>query len=326
MFPTQRPRRLRQSPVIREMVRETRIHPSSLVMPLFIVPGKGVKRAISSMPGQFNLSVDLAAERAQELYETGVRSTLLFGVPDKKDDEGSSSWQDNGLVQEATLAIKKSVPDSCVIADVCFCEYTSHGHCGVMREGKLDNDATLERLVKQTLSLARAGVDMVAPSGMIDGAVGAMRQGLDDADFIDTIIMAYAAKMASGFYGPFREAAQATPQYGDRKTYQMDPANFEEALREVAHDIDEGADIVMVKPALAYLDVIRAAKDRFGLPTAAYNVSGEYAMVKAAAQAGWLDEKRVMLECLTAIRRAGADIIITYFAEDLAKAIRNGDC
>lgn len=293
-------------------------------MPLFVVGGHGIKREINAMPGQYNISVDVAVERAQALWELGVRSTLLFAIPDFKDDTGSSSWQSDGIIQQTVKAIKKVLPEMLVVTDLCFCEYTSHGHCGVMHDGKLDNDATLEILVNQTLSHAESGADIVAPSGMLDGAVGTMRSALDDNGYSNIPIMAYSAKMASAFYGPFREAVQSAPSYGDRKTYQMDPANLQEALRETAIDIEEGADIVMVKPALPCLDIIRETKNQFPMPLAAYNVSGEYSMIKAAGRAGWIDERKVMLETLLAIKRAGADITITYFAEDYAKLYRAG--
>lgn len=323
-FPTTRLRRLRKNQALRSMVRENRVHPSNLIMPLFIVPGSQVNRPIGAMPGQANISIDIAAQRAVELREAGIQSVLLFAIPETKDDSGSAAWDPNGIIQKAIPAIKKAVPDMLVVTDLCFCEYTSHGHCGIMHNGNLDNDATIEIIVKQTLSHAAAGADIIAPSGMIDGAVGAMRRALDAKGFSMTPIMAYAAKMASGFYGPFREAVQSAPQYGDRKSYQMDPANIKEALREVALDIEEGADMVMVKPGLPCLDIIYAVKEHFGLPTAAYQVSGEYSMLKAAAANGWLDEKRVMIEMLTALKRAGADIIISYFSEEFAKLHKQG--
>jgi len=289
-------------------------------MPLFIVPGDKVKLEIKSMPGQYNWSIDLAVEKCVELYKAGIRSVLLFAIPDLKDDSGSASWQKDGIIQRVIPLIKKAVPEMFIVTDLCFCEYTSHGHCGVMRDGKLDNDATLEGIVKQTLSHAQHGADMIAPSGMIDGCVGAMRHVLDENGFHELPIMGYSAKMASAFYGPFREASQCAPQVGDRKSYQMDGANRREALREVQLDIEQGADIVMVKPASLFLDIIREVKDNFLVPVAAYNVSGEYAMVKAAGANGWIDERKIMLETLTSIKRAGADIIITYFAEDFARA------
>jgi porphobilinogen synthase len=306
------------------MIRETRVEVSSLMAPLFIVPGTGVKREIPSMPGQFHLSVDTVGRRAAELMELGITSVLLFAIPDYKDEVGSSAWKEDGIIPQSIKAIKKASKDTVVVSDLCFCEYTSHGHCGVMTNGCLDNDATLGNLVKQALVHAEAGIDMISPSGMLDGMIHALRTGLDEKGFIDMPLMSYAAKYASAFYGPFREAVQSAPEYGDRKSYQMDPANLQEAIREVALDIEEGADIVMVKPALSFLDVIRTVKDTFEMPTAAYNVSGEYAMVKAAAQKGWIDGQRVMTEVLTSIRRAGADIIITYFAEEFAQLRRKG--
>jgi porphobilinogen synthase len=323
-FPTTRLRRLRKSPVLRSMARETRVHTSDLIMPMFIVPGKNVMKPISSMPGVYNISVDTAVEEAKRYQDLGIQSVLLFAIPDFKDDTGSAAWQDDGIIQKSIRAIKEKVPGMNVITDLCFCEYTSHGHCGIMHEGCLDNDATLDIIVKQTLSHAKHGADMVAPSGMIDGAVGRMRAALDQEKYQDVSIMAYSAKFASGFYGPFREAVQCAPQYGDRKTYQQDPGNLHEAMREIALDIEEGADIIMIKPAMAFLDVVRTAKERFEMPTAAYNVSGEYAMVKAAAAQGWIDGERIMVELLTSIKRAGADIIITYFAPDFAEKAKGG--
>jgi porphobilinogen synthase len=296
-----------------------------MMAPLFVVPGTKVQREIGSMPGQYQLSVDMAAEKAAAFYELGIRSVLLFAIPEFKDEIGSSSWQPNGIIPQAIKAIKKVAPEMLVVTDLCFCEYTSHGHCGVMHDGKLCNDETLPNLLKQALVHAEAGADIIAPSGMLDGTIGFLRHGLDEHNFSNLPLMAYAAKFASSFYGPFRDAVQSAPEYGDRKTYQMDPANINEALREVELDVQEGADIVMVKPALAFLDVIRAVKDTFQMPTAAYNVSGEYAMVKAAAKMGWLDEKRVMLETLTSMKRAGADIIITYFAEAFAEMRKRGE-
>lgn len=325
MYPQTRLRRLRKTPAIRDMVRETRLEVSDMMAPLFVVPGERVRREIGSMPGQYNLSVDTATEKAIAFYELGIRSVLLFAIPEFKDEIGSSSWQPNGIIPQAIKSIKKAVPEMTVVTDLCFCEYTTHGHCGVMHDGKLCNDETLPNLLKQALVHADAGADMIAPSGMLDGTIGFLRAGLDENNFSDIPLMSYAAKFASAFYGPFREAVQSAPEYGDRKSYQMDPANIREALREVELDVQEGADIVMVKPALAFLDVIKAVKDTFQMPTAAYNVSGEYAMVKAAAKLGWLDEKRVMLESLTSIKRAGADIIITYFAEAFAEMRRRGE-
>lgn len=301
------------------MVRETHVHVENLIAPIFVVAGEKVRREIASMPGQFQLSVDSAADYACHLADLGIRSVLLFAIPEFKDDVGSSAWHPHGIIPQAIKAIKKAAPNIVVISDLCFCEYTSHGHCGVMKDGELQNDETLENLVRQALVHAEAGVDMLAPSGMLDGMIGTLRRGLDGQGFHQMPLMSYAAKFASAFYGPFREAVQSAPEYGDRKAYQMDTANINEALREVELDIAEGADIVMVKPGLAFLDVVRAVKERFQMPTAVYNVSGEYAMVKAAARNGWLDETRVMIETLTAMKRAGADLIITYFAEAFAQ-------
>lgn len=323
-FPVTRLRRLRQTPLLRALVKETRVTPDNLIMPIFVVPGRGVTSEISAMPGQYQYSVDRAGARAAQLLELGIPAVLLFAIPETKDECGSASWQDDGIIQRTIREIKRAAPELVVITDLCFCEYTSHGHCGIIKAGGLDNDATLEILVRQALSHAAAGADMIAPSGMIDGMVQAIRGGLDENGFENVPIMSYAAKYASAFYGPFREAVQSTPQFGDRRSYQMDPANAEEALREVALDIEEGADIVMVKPAMAFLDIIRSVKDTFGLPVAAYNVSGEYSMVKAAAQRGWVDDTRIMQEILISIRRAGADMIITYFAEEFATLYRQG--
>jgi porphobilinogen synthase len=312
-----RPRRLRSSAAMRGMVRETRVNHDGLVQPLFIVPGTNVTTPISSMPGVSRLSVDAAVRECRELDAAGVKAVLLFGIPDFKDAVATSNYDPNGVVQRAASAIKEALPQMLVIADLCNCEYTDHGHCGIIgSDGDVDNDATVELLVKTALTYARAGVDCVAPSDMMDGRVGAIRGALDREGYIKTTIMSYAAKYASGFYGPFREAAGSTPSFGDRRTYQMDPANGREALREVALDIAEGADIVMVKPALAYMDLIRRVRDTFDVPVATYNVSGEYAMVKAAAERGWIDEERIVDEMLTGFARAGADIIITYFAKD----------
>jgi porphobilinogen synthase len=324
-FPTVRPRRLRGHPIIRDLVRETTLEPRNLILPLFVRPGRGVRQPIGSMPGQAQLSVDRLADEVGPVLESGVRSVILFGIPTRKDAIGSSALDDEeGIVQQAVRSLWKSFGDRLlVITDECFCEYTDHGHCGILSEvaGRtdVDNDATLDILVKQCVSHANAGADVVAPSGMLDGMVGAIRRGLDAAGFTHVPILSYAAKYASGFYGPFRDAAESPPQFGDRSGYQMDPANGDEALREVALDLAEGADLVMVKPALAYLDIIRRVKERFGVPVAAYNVSGEYAMVKAAAANGWIDERRVTLEILTSIRRAGADMILTYHAREVAK-------
>ncbi len=321
-FPDYRPRRMRRNERLRGMVRETRLERANFIYPLFIVPGSNVTREIGSMPGQFHYSVDKAVEAGRAAYDLGISGVILFGVPDKKDAVGSEAWSDKGGVQQTIRGLKKAVPDLVVAADACFCEYTSHGHCGVVIDGQLDNDASLENLARTALSYARAGVDLVAPSGMLDGFVGACRESLDEEGFPQTGILAYSAKYASAYYGPFRDAVDSAPQEGDRRGYQMDPANAREAVREVTLDVSEGADIVMVKPALAYLDIIRAVADEVDLPLAAYNVSGEYAMVKAAAAAGLLDERAAVLEALTAIRRAGADIIITYHALEAAKLLR----
>jgi porphobilinogen synthase len=326
-FPTIRPRRLRHNPLVRDLVRETTLTPHDFILPLFVRPGRGLKKEIASMPGNFQLSVDRLVDEVGEAVELGVRAFILFGIPAFKDATGSSALADDGIVQQALRAVREVYRDRVLlITDECFCEYTDHGHCGVLAEqgGRLDldNDATLPLLAEQCVSHARAGADMVAPSGMLDGMVRAIRQGLDAAGFGWLPILSYAAKYASGFYGPFRDAAESPPQFGDRSSYQMDPANGDEALREVALDLAEGADLVMVKPALAYLDIIRRVKDRFGVPVAAYNVSGEFAMVKAAAQKGWIDERRIALEILTSIKRAGADLILTYFARDAARWLK----
>ncbi len=318
---TRRLRRLRTSEAMRALVRETRLSPDMFVLPLFVCEGEGVRREVGSMPGVFNLSVDEAVKEAAAAKADGVSSVLLFGIPERKDDVGSGAYDPEAPVQAATRAIKRDVPGMLVITDVCLCEYTDHGHCGLLIEGAIANDPTVGQLVRAALSHAAAGADIVAPSDMMDGRVGAIREALDEAGFVDVAIMSYAAKYCSAFYGPFRDAAGSTPQFGDRRSHQMDPANVEEALREVALDIEEGADIVMVKPALTYLDVIAKVKDTFGYPTAAYHVSGEYAMLKAAARNGWLDEPRAMMETLTAIRRAGAEIIITYYAREAARAL-----
>lgn len=321
-FPEYRGRRLRKNDPFRRLVRETRIAVDNLVYPLFAVPGKSVKKPIASMPGQFQLSVDYIAREARDAYELGIPAVLLFGIPPHKDEQGTGAFARDGIVQQAVKRIKNETPDMLVITDVCLCEYTSHGHCGILEKGRVQNDATLEVLAETALSQVKAGADMVAPSAMMDGQVAAIREALDENALEDIPIMAYAAKYASSFYGPFREAAQSAPQAGDRKAYQMDPANSDEAIREISLDVTEGADIIMVKPALAYLDIICRARQEFDLPLAAYNVSGEYAMIKAAAQRGWLDEEKAMLESVTAIKRAGADIIITYWAKDLAGALK----
>ncbi len=324
-FPTTRLRRLRQSPALRALVRDTRLDPSRLIMPLFARTGKGIRQPIGSMPGQFQLSLDQIAVEAKEAQSLGLGGIILFGIPDTKDGVGSDSTNDHGIIQQAVKAAKDAAPDLLVITDVCFCEYTDHGHCGVVndRTGRMDvdNDATLPLLAKQAVSHAKAGADLVAPSGMMDGMIRAIRGGLDGAGFTHTPIMSYAVKYSSAFYGPFREAAESAPAFGDRRAYQMDPASAAaQALREAALDVAEGADMLMVKPALAYLDIIREVKEQFpGLPLAAYNVSGEYSLVKAAAERGWIDEKAIALEMLTAITRAGASIILTYWAKDVAK-------
>jgi len=318
MFPVHRPRRLRQNPALRAMVREHHLSRESLVQPLFVVPGSGVRSEIASLPGQFHLSVEGLAEQAKRVEAAGVPAVLLFGIPEKKDAEGSGAWAEDGIVQRAARALKKAAPNLVVITDLCLCEYTSHGHCGVVREraGRVEvvNDATLELLARTAVSQAEAGADLIAPSDMMDGRVAAIRRALDGRGFTDTPILAYAAKFASAFYGPFRDAAGSAPERGDRAGYQMDPPNAREALREMELDFEEGADMLMVKPALPYLDILRTARDRFPVPLAAYQVSGEYAQIVAAARAGWLDQERAMLETLTAIRRAGADLIISYFA------------
>ena len=318
-FPILRLRRLRRSEALRALVRETKVDVGDLICPLFVVEGSKVKQEISSMPGLYRFSNDLLPKEVEEIAGLGIPATILFGIPRKKDEAGSSAYHPKGVVQQAIRTVKKTTPDLLVITDVCLCEYTSHGHCGVVVDGYVDNDKTLELLAKTALSHAQAGADIVAPSDMMDGRVKAIRQGLDGNGFQHIPILAYAAKYASYFYGPFREAAGSAPQFGDRRSYQMDPANWREAMREIEQDIVEGADIVMVKPALPYLDVIRKARDTFNHPLAAYSVSGEYAMMKAATQQGWLDEKGIVLEMLTAIKRAGADIIITYYAKEAAR-------
>jgi porphobilinogen synthase len=318
---TQRPRRLRRTEAIRSLVRETRLTPDCFIYPLFVAEGEGVRREVSSMPGVFQLSVDEAVKEAAAARAEGVPGVILFGLPAAKDEVGSMADDPEAPVQEAIRALKRELPDLVVMTDVCLCEYTSHGHCGIVEDEEIVNDATVARLARAALSHAAAGADFVAPSDMMDGRVAAIRRTLDDAGFDQIGIMSYAAKYCSGFYGPFREAADSAPQFGDRRTHQMDPANVAEALREVEIDIQEGADIVMVKPALPYLDVLAKVKERFGKPTAAYHVSGEYSMIKAAAERGWIDEPRVMMETLTAIRRAGADIIITYYAREAARLL-----
>ncbi|MDZ4860271.1 MAG: porphobilinogen synthase [Candidatus Hydrogenedentes bacterium] len=317
-------RRLRATPALRRMTCETALSVDDFIMPLFVRPGSSVRNPIASMPGNFQFSVDTIGEEAKAIADLGIPAIILFGIPESKDSLGTSAYIKDAIVSRAIEKVKKASPDLCVITDVCLCEYTDHGHCGAITDTRrgtkdVDNDVTLGLLVKEAVAHARAGADMVAPSDMMDGRVGAIRKGLDDAQFSDLPIMAYSAKYASAFYGPFRDAAESPPQFGDRSTYQMDPANVREGLREIALDIDEGADIVMIKPALAYLDVIRAAADRFDLPIAAYNVSGEFSMIKAAAERGWLDEQRAALEILTSIRRAGAKMILTYWAKDAVK-------
>lgn len=323
MFPTHRPRRLRQHPQLRRMVSENTLSTADLIYPLFAVPGEGVAQEVKSMPGVYQLSVDKIVAEAKEVYELGIPAIILFGIPDSKDNEATGAWHDCGIVQKAATAVKSAIPDLIVIADTCLCEYTSHGHCGYLQTGDLTgrvlNDPTLELLQKTAISQAQAGVDIIAPSGMMDGFVQAIRQGLDGAGFTEIPILSYAAKYASAYYGPFRDAAESTPQFGDRRTYQMDPANSREAIKEIELDIAEGADMLMVKPALAYMDVIWQVKQASNLPVAAYNVSGEYSMVKAAALNDWIDERKVVLETLLSFKRAGADLILTYHAKDAAR-------
>jgi porphobilinogen synthase len=318
-----RPRRLREQEYWRRMVRETRLTVDHLIYPLFVVPGHGIRQEIQSMPGSFHLSIDRLLEEVKEVQDLGVPAVILFGLPEEKDAVGSSGYADDGIIPRAVQALKKAAPGIGVITDVCLCEYTSHGHCGVVEGEQVLNDASVELLAKAALAYTRAGADMVAPSDMMDGRVQAIRQSLDAAGFAQIPIMAYAAKYASSFYGPFREAADSAPQFGDRRSYQMDPANSQEAMREIRLDIEEGADVIMVKPALPYLDIIYRVKQTFDLPVAAYNVSGEYAMIKAAAQQGWIDGERVMMEALLSIRRAGADMILTYFAKEVARLLTN---
>ncbi|MSS99771.1 MAG: porphobilinogen synthase [Pedosphaera sp.] len=327
-FPDSRPRRLRGSPALRSLVRETRLSADQLVMPLFVRSGRKLRHPISSMPGVFQLSPDELLKEAAKAFQAGVSAVLIFGIPDKKNEKASGAYAKNGIVQQAVRLLKRELPELLVATDVCLCEYMSHGHCGVVHRDDhgicIENDASLKLLARAAVSHAEAGADLIAPSDMMDGRVRAIRAALDGAGFSNTPIMSYAAKFASAFYGPFREAAESTPQFGDRRSYQMDPANAEEALREVALDLQEGADIVMVKPALAYLDIVRRVKDEFGCPTAAYSVSGEYSMIKAAAANGWLDERAATLESLLAMRRAGADILITYSAVEVAGWLREG--
>jgi porphobilinogen synthase len=337
-FPITRLRRLRRSEQLRSMVRETRLTPEAFVYPLFVCPGEGVRKEVRSMPGVFNLSVDEAVKEARETYSLGVPAVILFGLPAKKDEVATGAWSEDGIVQQAARAIKREVPNLIIIGDVCLCEYMSHGHCGIVRAApqslgaavaappanvsyEIVNDATLELLARTSVSLARAGIDIIAPSDMMDGRVAAIRKGLDEASLSDTPILSYAAKFASAFYGPFRDAADSAPQFGDRRSYQMDGANLREAMREIAADVEEGADMIMVKPAMPYLDVIAAARERFDLPLAAYQVSGEYAMIQAAASNNWIDRERVMMESLVSIRRAGAGLILTYFAKDAARLL-----
>jgi porphobilinogen synthase len=320
-FPTHRPRRLRRSEAIRTLVRETRLTASSLIYPLFVCPGSKVKDEIKSMPGNYRWSVDLLVDECRAAYDLGIPAVILFGIPETKDEVGSGAYNPEGIVQRALRALKKEVPKLVVICDLCLCEYTSHGHCGAVKNGEIDNDSTLDLLARTALAQARAGADMVAPSDMMDGRVGRIRAALDAQSFTQIPIMAYSAKYASGFYGPFREAADSTPQFGDRRSHQMDPANQREALREIALDIEEGADIIMVKPALPYLDIIALARRRFEVPIAAYQVSGEFSLIEAAARMGWIDRERIILESLTSIHRAGADIILTYFAKDAARLL-----
>jgi len=338
-FPITRLRRLRRNESLRSLVRETQLSPESLVYPMFVCPGEGIRKEVRSMPGVFNLSVDEAVKEAQQANSLGVPSVILFGLPEKKDELATGAWSDDGIVQQAARTIKSEVPKVVIVGDVCLCEYMSHGHCGIVRatpqslgaavavppavttDYEIVNDATLELLARTSVSLARAGVDIIAPSDMMDGRVGAIRNALDHAGLVNTPILSYAAKFASGFYGPFREAADSTPQFGDRRSYQMDGANVREAMREIELDVEEGADMIMVKPAMPYLDVIAAARERFDLPLAAYQVSGEYAMIEAAARNNWIDRERVMMESLVSIRRAGASIILTYYAKEAARLL-----
>lgn len=322
MFPITRLRRLRRTPQLRSLVRETHLAPHNFIAPLFVVHGSGVQEEISSMPGQYRYSIDQLVTHCRELHSLGIGGVILFGIPEHKDPTGSEGYSDEGIVQQAIRALKAELPDLIVIADICMCEYTDHGHCGIIHDHEVDNDETLSYLAAQARSFARAGVDMVAPSDMMDGRIAAIREALDDEGYTQLPIMSYAAKFSSAFYGPFRDAADSAPSFGDRRAYQMDPANGREALREIESDIDEGADIIMVKPAIAYLDVIKEASLRYDLPIAAYQVSGEYAMIKAGARLGWIDEERIMMESLLSIRRAGASIILTYFAEAAARLLQ----
>ena len=324
-FPEHRPRRLRSSETIRSLVRETKITLDDLIYPMFVVHGSNIKEEVPSMPGVYRYSPDTISDAVKEVRDLGIKAIILFGVPAYKDEVGSDTWSKEGIIQKTLRVLKKEVPDMYIITDVCFCEYTSHGHCGVLKDGTVDNDATLENLKRQVVSHAESGADMVAPSGMMDGMVKAIRSALDSAGFTHIPIMAYSAKFASSYYGPFREAAESSPSFGDRKSYQMDPANSREALKEVLMDIEEGADIVMVKPALAYLDIIKTVKEKTLVPVAAYNVSGEYSIIKAGGRLGWIDEKKVMTETLISIKRAGADLILTYFAKEVAEMINRGE-
>ena len=316
-----RPRRLRHNPLIRSLVRETRLSPSDLIYPLFVCSGEGIRREVRSMPGVFNLSIDELVKEVTDARSLGISSFMLFGLPDEKDEQGSEAFAPDGITQAAIRALKRETRDTLIIADTCLCEYTSHGHCGIIENGDVSNDPTLDLIAQTALSQADAGADVIAPSGMMDGMVGAIRDTLDTHGFVETPILSYAIKYASSFYGPFREAAGSAPQFGDRRSYQMDPANVREAMREADLDVDQGADMLMVKPALPFLDVIRMARERYSLPLAAYQVSGEYAQIKAAGQLGWIDEERVMMESLISIKRAGADMILTYFAKDVSRLV-----
>lgn len=323
-YPALRMRRLRKHPGIRRLVRETTLGAGDFILPVFVCPGKGVEKPVGSMPGVSQWSVDRLAEEGKKIRDEGIPAVILFGIPEEKDAVGSASWRDDGIVQRGLEALAGAAPELVAMVDLCFCEYTEHGHCGVMHEGDLQNDATLENLGRQAVSLARAGADVIAPSGMIDGMVKHLRTTLDHAGFEELPILSYAAKFASAYYGPFREAAESSPGFGDRRSHQMDPADAEQALREVAIDLEEGADMVMVKPALPYLDIIRRVRDTFGAPTAAYQVSGEYSMIRAAGERGWIDEQRVMMESLVSIKRAGAGMILTYFAREAARVLAGG--
>jgi porphobilinogen synthase len=320
-YPTVRLRRLRHNPILRDMIRETHLHKSDFIYPLFAAPGNGVKKEVKSMPGVYQMSIDILVEECKEVASLGIPAIILFGIPEHKDEVGSEAYDDEGIIQRAVRAIKKEVKNLLVITDVCLCEYTSHGHCGLVRDGEILNDETVELLVKEAVSHAKAGADMVAPSDMMDGRVAAIRQGLDENGFSKIPIMSYAVKYSSGYYGPFRDAAESAPSFGDRRSHQMDEANTDEAIREAESDILEGADIIMIKPAGPYMDIIRRVKDKFNIPLAAYQVSGEYSMIKAAGKLEWIDEKRVMIESLLGIKRAGADMILTYFAKDMVKLL-----